>query len=131
MNIQLIVNGVDLNKVKTDLNWQLNEENVRALCSAVKDAFPLVVATYDGLNFQITYNDCTILTAIKTEMLFKVYVYNCMRQDLPYMVESECCKEAWSSICEHLLQTRLNNILEPIHVLGVIENRVNMAKSEK
>ena len=131
MNIQLIVNGVDLNKVKTDLNWQLNEHNVRALCGTVKDAFPLVEASTDGMSFQLTYNGCTFLIAVKTEMMFKVYVYNCMRQDLPYMVEAECCKEAWSSICEHLLQTRLNNILEPIHVLGVIENRVNMANSQK
>lgn len=123
MNIQLVVNGVDLVSGYRAIDSHLSENNIKRVCAFLKDAFPVCRIQHGDLCIRVTHGGQDILLAVKTAESYRLFVYNCMAQNLPYMVEATTCNSAWLALCEHLLQTRLDNVFNPDHVLGTIESR--------
>lgn len=121
MNIQLVVNGVDLGGTYREIGTTLNENSVKRLCSLVKDAFPLCFIHRGDLSTHITYGGQDVMLAVTTPMGCKVFVCNCMAQAMPVLAEVKTLNGAWKDICEHLLQTCLENIFNPGPVLEVID----------
>ena len=117
MNIQLVVNGVDLSGTYRSIGSDINENSVKRLCSFVKDVFPLCFIHRGDLSTHITYGGQDVMLAVTTHGACKVFVYNCMAQETPVMAEAKTLNGAWKDICEHLLQTCLENIFNPGPVL--------------
>lgn len=123
MNIQLVVNGVDLAGTYRSIGSDLNENSVKRLCAFVKDAFPLCFIHRGDLSTRVTCGGQDLMVAVKTADSYAVFVYNCMAQDTPYMSQMENLSDAWLAVCEHMLQTRLDNLFNPAHVLEINEFR--------